>query len=170
LNLFGSIGISKKNNKYVFGLMEKLEKDEEFQEEFFKIIEHVKPMYDPSIRANCKVFEDYDEALQYILDNLDYSDDPIELEGEKEWREKISKAHSGEHKRKYNNEFLRKISKKELYKMTRNAKIRKRWNELNRDENSPLNFAMQNPAINLHANSIETPSFEDLNSNKPPKK
>ena len=175
LNLFGSIGISKKNNKYVFGLTEKLMKDEEFGEEFFKIIKHVQPMYDPSIRANCKVFEDYDEALQYILDNLDYSDDPIELEGEKEWREKISKAHSGEHKRKYNDEFLRNISKEKLYKMTRNAKIRKRWNELNRDENTPcnsvmFNSAVQNPAINLHANSIETPGFEDLNSNKPPKK
>lgn len=166
LNLFGSIGISKKNNKYVFGLTEKLMKDEEFGEEFFKIIKNVQPMHDPSIRANCKVFEDYDEALQYILDNLDYSDDPVELEGEKEWREKISKAHSGEHKRKYNDEFLRNISKKELYKMTKNAKIRKRWNELNRDENTPCNSVMfnsdsQNPAINLHSDSNQ------LNSNKP---
>ena len=171
LNLFGSMGVDKVGNKYVLGLSEKLMKDEEFSEEFFKILKHVQPMYDPSIRANCKVFEDYDEALQYILDNLDYSDDPVELEGEKEWREKISKAHSGEHKRKYNDEFLRNISKKELYKMTKNAKIRKRWNELNYSENIPCNSVTQNPAINLHAGSDSNQS--SLNSSEleiPPKK
>ncbi len=164
LNLFGSMGISKKGNKYTFGFMEKLETDKEFEKEFFKIIEHVQPMYDPSIRANCKVFEDYDEALQYILDNLDYSDDPVELEGEKEWREKISKAHSGEHKRKYNDEFLRNISKKELYKMTKNAKIRKRWNELNCSKNTPVMQEENLQDISLHVNSGF--NQQSLNSSK----
>lgn len=94
--------------------------------------------FDPELSINIQIGEmqlddidgeewsaDDPELINDILSHLDYTNSELKEQNPEEYRQRISKA-----KTKYTNEYLLSLSHEELYSKTRNAAIRKRWNEL----------------------------------------
>lgn len=130
---------NKKGKEVNFDLMDIMigsSREDKYTEEWLRIgsqlqaaDENAEEMIDKSIWEKPDWVGPSGDALEPFLQLLDYECE----EAEKKAKEFISEAHSvkhKQHKQKYTDEFLSSVSKEELYKLTQNAKVRKRWNEL----------------------------------------
>jgi hypothetical protein len=117
-------------NEYVLSVQQALE---DIRIKNGKILE-----FDPEFNINIQIGEmnledqvgerwsaDDPELINDILSNLEYTNSELKTQYPEEYAKRISKA-----KTKYTDEYLLSLSHEELYSKTRNAKIRKRWNEL----------------------------------------